>query len=83
MGRDMGGWDGGLGEDGGVMTREVIDVTLRMHHETEKAFLVSDDGDKDKAVWIPKSQCERGDAKGAGIYEFTLPEWLALDKGLI
>lgn len=44
---------------------------------------MSDDGDDAKAVWLPKSQCERGDAKGQRIYEFTVPEWLAQEKGLI
>jgi hypothetical protein len=29
-----------------------VDVVL--HHETDKAFLVSTDSDRDKAKWIPK-----------------------------
>ena len=31
---------------------DLIDVTVQLHHETAKAVLVSDDGDRDKAVWI-------------------------------
>ncbi len=65
------------------MASGLIDVTLQMHHETDKAFLVSDDGNREKAIWLPKSQCERGDPKGKGVFEFTMPEWLAMDKGLI
>jgi hypothetical protein len=66
-----------------AMPKELIDLTLQLHHETVKAFLVSDDGDENHAVWIPKSQCEQGTAKGNGAYEFTMPEWLAMDKELI
>jgi DNA-directed RNA polymerase alpha subunit len=65
---------------------DLIDVVVQMHAETEKAVLVSDDGDKDKAVWLPKSQIEidpsmKERSKGAAM--ITLPEWLAKDKGLI
>lgn len=48
------------------MSRELIDVACQQHHETDRAFLVSDDGERDTAVWLPKSQVERGDAKGGG-----------------
>jgi hypothetical protein len=70
------------------MKSDLIDVTIQMHIETEKAVLVSDDGDKDKAVWIPKSQCEISfhpsmRERGKGIATITLPQWLARDKGLI
>jgi hypothetical protein len=65
------------------MSKELIDLTLQLHHETAKAFLVSDDWDEANAVWIPKSQCEQGPAKGKGTYEFTMPEWLAMEKELI
>jgi len=62
---------------------ELTDVACQLHHETDKAFLVSDDGDREKAVWLPKSQVEQGDAKGKGVFIFTMPEWLAADKGLV
>lgn len=60
---------------------DLIDVAVALHHETDKAWLVSDDGDKNKAVWIPKSQAEIADQGEAFI--LTLPEWLATDKRLI
>ena len=60
---------------------DLIDVAVQLHHETEKAWLVSDDGDKAKAVWIPKSQAEI-EPKGSA-HILTLPEWLANDKRLI
>lgn len=67
--------------------KELLDITMQLHHETkpgseEGALLVFDDGDKDRAVWLPKSQIEFT-LKPKGIVEVTLPEWLALEKGLI
>lgn len=61
------------------MRSNLIDCAVQLHHETEKAWLVSDTGERDKAVWIPKSQAEFDEADGT----LTLPEWLAKDKGLI
>ena len=65
-----------------------IDVEVALFHETEKAYLVGTSDDREKAVWVPKSQCELGDErKGRSgrydIYELTLPQWLAEDKGLV
>ena len=53
---------------------ELIDLTMHLHHETEKAILVSDDGDRAKAVWLPKSAVEFDDAdgRGSGIVVVTL-----------
>ncbi len=63
------------------MSRSLIDLALTQRHETEAAYLVTEDGLK--AVWIPKSQVERGDALGQGAYTFAMPEWLATEKGFI
>lgn len=62
---------------------DIVEVSVEVHHETEKAWFVSDDGERDNAVWIPKSQIEGQKKLGPALYEFSLPEWLALDKGLI
>lgn len=61
---------------------DLIDVTMQLHHETPKAVLVSDDGDKERAVWLPLSQCEI-ERKSNGIVIVTMPEWLATEKGLV
>lgn len=61
---------------------DLIDVTVQLHHETPKAVLVSDDGDRENAVWLPLSQCEI-EHKRSGIVVVTLPEWLAIEKGLV
>jgi hypothetical protein len=61
---------------------DLVDLTMQLHQETARAVLVSDDGDRDNAVWVPLSQCEI-ERKASGIVIVTMPEWLALDKGLI
>lgn len=60
----------------------IVDLSLHLHAVTEKAILVSENGDKDKAVWLPKSQVEYEEQK-SGYVEVQCPEWLANDKGLI
>lgn len=64
--------------------RELIDLTVALHAETAKAVLVSEDGKKERAVWIPKSQCEvEPHERHQAIVTLTMPEWMAKDKGLI
>ena len=63
------------------MKSDLIDVTMQLHHRTDRAILVSDDGDKDNAVWLPLSQVEVL-PKNDGMVEVTMPEWLAVEKGL-
>lgn len=60
---------------------ELVDILCHVHVETDKAVLVSDDGDKENAVWLPRSQIEF-EKRGSHV-NITMPEWLALDKGLI
>jgi hypothetical protein len=60
---------------------DLVRVEVRMHHRTDNALLVSLDGDRDKAVWIPLSQCEIEERPG-GIVVLEMPEWLAIDRGL-
>ncbi len=64
------------------MSRELYDIKVQIHHRTEKAVLVSDDGDRNRAVWLPLSQIEINE-ESAGVLDLTLPLWLAKDKGLI
>jgi hypothetical protein len=65
----------------GVSTVEFI---LDILKETDEAFLVTDG---DHEVWLPKSQIVRADGlEGTGREEavdFILPEWLAIEKGLV
>lgn len=68
------------------MTR-VVDLEGYQFHETGKALLFGlDEKKKSDAVWLPLSQIEVED-KGilhlSGPVEVTLPEWLAIEKGLV
>ena len=54
---------------------KLCDIEIEVKHETSKAWLLYDGKDK---VWIAKSQCENN-----GDGTFTMPEWLAKEKGFI
>lgn len=70
-----------------LMKSNLIDVAAELRHETDNAYLVYDGRSEIKKgdiapselrVWLPKSMVEY-DGKG----EFTMPTWLALEKGFI
>ena len=61
---------------------DLHDFYLHKHAETERAILVSETGDRDKAVWLPKSQIEVSDGPNRLLVEVAMPEWLAVEKGL-
>jgi hypothetical protein len=64
------------------MKSNIIDIDVEVSHRTDKAVLVHT-GNKDKSVWLPLSQIEIEASGVAGIETITLPENLALEKGLI
>lgn len=64
------------------MKSDLVDLTVQIHMTTERAILVSDDGDDEKAVWLPLSQIEV-ERQSGGFATVTVPEWLAKNKGLI
>jgi hypothetical protein len=55
----------------------IIDIAGILKHETEKAFLV--DAGTDEPVWLAKLLVEHDPTDGT----FAMPEWLAMEKGLI
>jgi hypothetical protein len=55
--------------------KELIDIAAEVRAESPKAWLLDDGKTRD---WVPKSQVEKND-NGT----FTMPEWLARDKGFI
>jgi hypothetical protein len=60
-----------------------INIEVTLHAETALAILVSEDGEEDTAVWLPKSQADYDDRAVVGsVINVTLPAWLALCKGL-
>jgi hypothetical protein len=54
---------------------DLIDIAAEIIAETEKAWRLDDGSRKE---WVPKSQVEKNDDG-----TFTMPEWLAKDKGFI
>lgn len=51
-------------------------INCELVSETELAYLVDMDGER---FWVPKSKCTYDENEE----ELTIPEWLALDKGMI
>lgn len=64
------------------MRSDVIDITVQRLHETDKAVLVTD-SIPEKGVWLAKTLIEIEPSEVGGLFTVTLPEWLALEKGLI
>jgi len=62
----------------GSMKSDLVDIEVVIKIETAKAVLVND---RKRDVWLPLSQVEmeRDNAKTF----VTMPEWLAIDKGLV
>lgn len=61
---------------------DLVDLNLALHMKTERAILVSETGDEAKAVWLPLALCEVVPRPRQAVV-VTLPEWLAIEKGLI
>lgn len=55
---------------------DLVDIDATVRHRTDSAYLLDVGGNA--PVWVPKSQVEdNGDGT------FTMPEWLAMEKGMI
>ncbi len=55
-----------------------VEIMVEVRMETTQAILVNDSV---RDVWLPKSQVEI--VEGSGKTYVQLPEWLALERGLI
>ena len=64
------------------MKSNIVDIDVEVTARTAKAVLVHT-GIKEKAIWLPLSQIEIAETGIGEIFTVTLPEWLALEKGLI
>jgi hypothetical protein len=62
------------------MSSDKTELDLHWHGETELAIRVSENGDEERAVWLPKSQVEFARTRTGVSVE--LPEWLAEREGL-
>ena len=64
------------------MKSTVVDIDVKVHARTDRGIRVSTAGQQIDAEWLPLSQIEV-EMKQGGLAVVTLPEWLALDKGMI
>ena len=66
--------------------RKLIDLEMLVHHETDGAFIASATGERKDAVALPKSVVDvewrlaRRELPARAV--LTMPEWLAIEKGL-
>lgn len=59
-----------------------IDLELLWKGETAAAYLCEDENEQD--VWLPKSQVDMAASSTMGTpTTFLVPEWLAIEKGLV
>lgn len=58
--------------------RDEVVVEATLQHETANAWLLEHDPEA-APVWVPKSQCRRGDEPNT----WRMPEWLAEREGMI
>lgn len=63
------------------MRSDLIDIHVRAKHLTDKAILVTADDEND--VWLPLAKIELRSNGKVNEYEVTMPEWLAIEKGLV
>ena len=67
------------------MSERLETISMTYHLSTAKAALLSNDGLKKNAIWLPLSQIELApnDPDPDDIVEVTAPEWLLKKNGLI
>lgn len=56
-----------------------VSVSLVLHRESDRGWLLADGRDVRDARWAPKSEVRRGDGRDENIW--TMPAWLARDRG--
>ena len=64
------------------LMNEMIEIEVEILRETEKAYLVTDDGVNE--VWVPKSQVMIvAGSRPGNLTIMDIPTWLAEDKNLV
>lgn len=64
------------------MRSNLTDIEVHVHHRTDKAVLVSLDGNRQKGQWLPLSAVEI-EMTEKNLATVTLPESLATERGLV
>ncbi|WP_295810339.1 hypothetical protein [uncultured Nitratireductor sp.] len=63
------------------MKSDLIDLRVRAKHMTERAILVTTDDENE--AWLPFSLVDLRTTGRVNEYDVTLPEQLAIEKGLV
>lgn len=64
------------------MKSDIVDLDVEIIARTDRAVLVHT-GIKEAAAWLPLSQIEVAPSGFGGGFTISLPEWLAVEKGLV
>ncbi len=60
---------------------ETVTLNLRVISRTNRACLVT--ADDEAEVWLPNSMIEDLPVCTGGLHDITIPEWLAIERGLV
>lgn len=68
-----------------VSESERVEFSVTYHDETDVGYYISMDGDKNNAIWLPKSQTDvlSGTCLPENIIVIDVPQWLACAKSMI
>ena len=64
--------------DDGPAAGEVA-LSLVLHDQGPKAWLLGEGIDRREARWVPKSEVKRGEGRDENVW--SMPRWLARDRG--
>lgn len=62
---------------------DLIGMSVHLRHQTERAVLVEPVNSTREPAWVPLSQVELTPNGDGQTYWLDIPEWLAVDKGLL
>ena len=68
------------------MKPDLVDFEVQIKHQTSQAILIFDPEDEDriKTIWLPRSQIEiEYKDQSERFATVTMPEWLAIEKGMV
>lgn len=56
-----------------------VSLAMKLHHQTAAAWLLSLPVGSEAPVWVPKSQCSRGEGRDENVW--TMPRSTAAERG--
>lgn len=65
------------------MTHKFVEIEGVIYGRRERSVLFSAAGDRASAVVLPLAQIEINQREGAGSVTVSMPDWLAIERGLV